>query len=152
MELYAGTLTGQRRDARCSSAGPDLSLPEVAGLVTLSQLIQKVLEIGRYSRRIRTKRLLEAITHSLTNRPAGLAIDRFDRVGAVVLHDGSASRMMVSHRPTKHQVATGPICFRQPADSALSRWTTPGTYAALRPGERKPRPERPGLGRGYIGS
>jgi len=48
------------------------------GLIAFPQLIEEVLELGRYARRIRAKHLLKPLAHRIANRLAGFVIEHFD--------------------------------------------------------------------------
>ena len=50
------------------------------GLIAFPQLIEEMLEMGRYAGRIRAKHLLKAIAHRIANRLAGFVIEHFDRL------------------------------------------------------------------------
>jgi hypothetical protein len=50
------------------------------GIVASAQLIDKMLQMGRHARRVRTKDLLETLTHGIADRSAGPVIEWFDVV------------------------------------------------------------------------
>jgi hypothetical protein len=60
---------------------------QIVILVALSQLVDEMLEIGRYPR-IRAQRLLKTFAHSGADRSAGPVIEHFSVVvGVCIFHD-----------------------------------------------------------------
>jgi hypothetical protein len=61
--------------------------PAAATFVTPAQFVHQVLQMGRQVRGLRSEALLQPFAHSVADRSASLAIDRFNVVGETAVHD-----------------------------------------------------------------
>jgi hypothetical protein len=55
-------------------------------LIAPAQLVDKMLQLGRRARQVRTKDLLETLAHGIADRPAGPVIEGFDVICMWTFH------------------------------------------------------------------
>jgi hypothetical protein len=78
---------------------------QAAGLVASSQFVNEMLEMGRHTCRLRTKRLLETLAHGVADCSARPVIERFAVVLCVrALHDYFRTPDRVFNQVTPYQV------------------------------------------------